>query len=88
MVRPLTPKDRMAYGTMIRKAREAKKLIKGAVASKLGQPIWMLDKIERGEPVLWHPNVYKRLEEVVGVNQPTSSLPSESSSQPSQASEV
>ena len=85
MVRPMTNPDRKAYGIKIRKAREAKKLIKGAVASKLGQPIWMIDKIERGEPVIWHPNVYKKLEETVGlISCPSPSSPT--SSQPSQPS--
>lgn len=85
MVRPMTNPDRKAYGIKIRKAREARKLIKGAVASKLGQPIWMIDKIERGEPVIWHPNVYLKLEEAVGLIEPakSSSLSSSASLQPS-----
>jgi ribosome-binding protein aMBF1 (putative translation factor) len=67
MVRPTTPMQRKAYGVKVRKAREALKLPCGAIASKLGQPVWMLFKVEVGEPVVWHPNTYKKLEEVLGI---------------------
>lgn len=63
----MSPLQRTQYGKMIRKAREDKKLVKGAVASKLGQPIYILERIERGEVVVLHSNVYKRLEEILGI---------------------
>ena len=80
MVRPVTPKERMEYGKKIRKAREEKKMLKSSVASKMGQPTWIIEKLEIGEAVIWTPNHYKKLEDILGL---TPSVPSSEPSQPS-----
>lgn len=67
--RMMSPQTRLAYARKIKKAREEKRLVQGAVASKLGQPIWLYQKLERGEPIIWHANVYKRLEEILGISE-------------------
>ena len=77
MVRPTTPKERMEYGKRVRAAREAKKMLKASVASAMGQPVWMIEKLEIGEPIIWSPNHYKKLESILGLTSSSSPKPLE-----------
>lgn len=83
MVKPLTVLARKEFGKAARKAREKKGLIAGSVASKLGQPTDLLLAVERGDVINWHPNVFKKLREVLDMPandaKPSSSLSSKDS---------
>jgi ribosome-binding protein aMBF1 (putative translation factor) len=81
----MTPQQRRSYGIKCRKAREAMKVPKGAIASKLGQPTYLIERIEIGEFVLWHENVYKKLEEVLGLTSCDETSPPVSKPSPSKA---
>jgi len=84
MVRPKTCLERQKYGAMIRNARKALNLSPGMVSSKMGLPVWVIDKIELGAPLVWDDGKYKRLEQILGIEPTSCSSPGSPSSRPSQ----
>lgn len=63
----LTPTQRKDYGVKVRQARKKMNITAGALATKVGQPVELIQRIELAGPVLWPMSTYERLNNFLGI---------------------